>query len=129
MLYICYSSCLENLSKYKILYKDENLTFYKINENLGLVTGAKSIDFSNFSNSIQLGSLYKMYGTIGIPEVIYSKIFASLYQMVTSYIYNASHHSVIFHDVRGACVTSPLPISAGIYTARICFLAPLIQGV
>lgn len=120
---------LENLGKYEVLYENENFTFYKINENLGLVTGVKIIDFSKFNNSIQLGSLYKMYGTIGIPEGIYSKIYASSYQMVTSYLYNNSHHSVIFHDMRGSCITSPLPISAGIYTARIYFLSPLIQGV
>lgn len=117
------------MSKYKVLYKNENFTFYKINENLGVVIGLKNIDFSKFYNSIQLGSLYKMYGTIGMPEEIYNNIYASSYQMVTSYIYNASHHSVIFHNMQGGGVTSPLPVSAGIYTARIYFLAPLIQGV
>lgn len=123
------SDRLENLGKYNILYKNENLTFYKINEGLGFVSGRLQVDFSKFHNSIQLGTLYKHYGSIDIPPEIYNKVYAAQFQMVTTYLFNASHHSVIFHAVNGAAVTSPLPTTAGIWTAEIRFIVPLLEGV
>lgn len=117
------------MKEYKVLFKDENLTLYKINENIGFVIGNVKIDFSKFAGSVQIGNLYKHYGNIGIPQEIYSKLYNYRFSMITTYIFNASHHSVIHHTFMGDGITSPLNNQAGVWNAKIGFLAPLVQDI
>lgn len=120
---------LENLKEYKVLFEDENLTLYKINENIGFVVGNVKIDFSKFEVGIKLGNLYKYYGNIGIPQEIYSKLYNYEFSMVTTYISNEFHHSVIHHTFMGDGLTSPINNQEGVWDAKIGFLAPLVQDI
>ena len=120
---------LENLKEYKVLFEDENLTLYKINENIGFVVGNVKIDFSEFTGGSQVGNLYEYYGNIGIPQEIYSKLYNYNFSMVTTYISNESHHSVIHHTFMGDGLTSPINNQEGVWKAEIGFLAPLVQDI
>lgn len=120
---------LENLKEYKVLFEDENFKLYKINENIGFVFGYVEIDFSKLEYAIQVGNLYKYYGNIGIPQEIYSKLYNYNYSMVTTYISNAAHHSVVHHTFMGDGITSPIDNQGGVWEAEIGFLAPLVQDI
>lgn len=120
---------MDNLGKYRILYKDETWTLYKISEGIGFITGAKKIDFSSFTGGIQIGTMYKYYGDIGIPEEIKKLIYLNSYQMVVTYLFSSANHSIFFHGMHGGSIVSPLPQSVGnSYTASFRFMVPLITG-